>query len=120
MGIAAKHLEPLASVDYAVEATRDEFGYFVRIPDLPGCESHGDTLEDAFASIEEAKELWIQTMLEAGGSVPPPRGEDDYSGRFVVRVGASVHRDLVRLAALDGVSLNAFVTSVLARETGRR
>lgn len=120
MGIAARHFEPLANVEYAVELTRDEYGYYARIPDLPGCESHGDTLDDAFASIEEAKALWIRTVLESGGSVPPPRGEDDYSGRFVVRVGASVHRDLVRLAALDGVSLNAFVTSVLARETGRR
>jgi len=120
MGVAAKRLESIPTPDYAVEIVRDEFGYFARIPDLPGCESHGESVAEAFASIEEAKESWIQAVTESGGSVPLPRGEDDYSGRFVVRVGASIHRDLVRLAALDGVSLNAFVTAVLARETGRR
>jgi antitoxin HicB len=110
----------LASDGYAIEITRDRDGFYARVPDLPGCESYGGTLEETYASIEEAAQAWIETVLAAGGSVPLPRGADDYSGKFVVRVGASVHRDLVRLAALDGVSLNAFVASVLARETGRR
>lgn len=106
--------------DYAVEITRDEFGYFARVPDLPGCESNGGTLDEAYESIQEARDLWIQTALDSGMAVPRPRGSADFSGKFVVRVGASVHRDLVRIAALEGVSLNALVSSVLARETGRR
>ena len=109
-----------SGLDYAIEITHDEDGFYARIPDLPGCESYGDTLEEAYASIEEAKEAWIQAALESGTSVPPPRGAEDYSGKFVVRVGSGVHRDLVRLAAIDGVSLNAYVSTVLARETGRR
>jgi antitoxin HicB len=107
------------ALGYPMEITRDEFGYFVRVPDLPGCESSGESLEDAVTSIEEAKEAWIEAALSTGAAVPRPRGEDDYSGRFVIRVGPSVHRDLVRIAAAEGMSLNAFVSSVLARETGR-
>jgi antitoxin HicB len=107
------------AVDYPMEVSRDELGYFVRIPDLPGCESSGETITEAMASIEEARELWIETALDSGGAVPAPRGEGDYSGKFVVRVGKSVHRELVRISAAEGVSLNALVTSVLARETGR-
>jgi len=105
--------------EYAVEVTRDEDGYFLRIPDLPGCESNGLTLEDAFASIEEARRSWVEAAIEAGRPVPAPRAESDYSGRFVVRVGSSLHRDLVRLARLEGVSLNSFVASALARVAGR-
>ncbi len=108
-----------AALDYPIEITRDESGFFVRIPDLPGCESSGATIAEAMESIEEAKELWIEAALETRGSVPAPRGEDEYSGKFVVRVGKTVHRDLVRIAVLEGISLNAFVGSVLARETGR-
>jgi hypothetical protein len=51
--------------------------------------------------------------------VPSPRTDDDYSGKFVVRVGRSLHRDLVRIALIEGMSLNALVSTVLARETGR-
>ncbi len=106
-------------LDYPIEVTRDELGYFVRIPDLPGCESNGDTLDEAIASINEAKEAWIGAALDAGADIPVPRGEDDYSGKFVVRVRPSIHRDLVRIAAIEGISLNAFVATVLAKETGR-
>ena len=91
----------------------------MRIPDLPGCETFGDTLEEAWEMMEDAKRTWIEAQLDDGHPVPAPRDEDDYSGKFVVRVGRSLHRDLVRLAGLEGMSLNAFVTSVLARETGR-
>jgi predicted RNase H-like HicB family nuclease len=107
------------ALDYPVEVTKDEHGFFARVPDLPGCESSGDTLEGAFDSIGEARELWIRAALETRDSLPLPRGENDYSGKFVVRVGPSVHRDLARIAAAEGVSLNALVSSVLARETGR-
>ena len=112
-------IDQYMAVDYPIEITRDESGFFVRIPDLPGCESSGATIAEAMESIEEAKELWIEAALETRGSVPAPRGEDEYSGKFVVRVGRTIHRDLVRIAALEGISLNAFVGSVLARETGR-
>ena len=107
------------ALDYPTEVTRDESGFFVRIPELPGCESNGATIAEAIESIEEAKELWIEVALDTRGSVPAPRGENEYSGKFVVRVGRTIHRDLVRIAALEGISLNTFVGSVLARETGR-
>lgn len=107
------------ALDYPMEITRDEFGFFVRIPDLPGCESSGGTITEAMESIEEAKELWIEAAIDTRRSIPVPRGEDEFSGKFVVRVGRTIHRDLVRIAALEGMSLNAFVSAALARETGR-
>lgn len=119
MGDRSERISQYMALDYPMEVVRDEFGYFVRIPDLPGCESNGETIAEAMTSIEEARRLWIETALDTRGSVPPPRGEDDYSGRFVVRVGRTVHHDLVRIAALEGMSLNALVSAVLARETGR-
>jgi predicted RNase H-like HicB family nuclease len=106
-------------VDYPVEITRDGDGFFIRIPDLPGCESNADTIDEALESIEEAKEAWIEAALATGKPVPSPRTDDDYSGKFVVRVGRSLHRDLVRIALIEGMSLNALVSTVLARETGR-
>jgi predicted RNase H-like HicB family nuclease len=119
MATRAERLGRYTELDYPIEITRDEFGYFARIPDLPGCESNGATPDDAVRAIAEAKETWLEAALDAGISIPEPRGEDGYSGKFVVRVPTSVHRDLVRIASSEGVSLNALVSSVLARETGR-
>ena len=46
----------------------------------------------------------------------PP--EEDYSGKFVVRVPRSLHRDLVETAEQEGVSLNQYINVVLARAVG--
>ena len=45
----------------------------VWFPDLPGCLSAGDTLNDAMVNAAEALEAWIDVTREHGGSVPPPR-----------------------------------------------
>ncbi|MFW6358935.1 MAG: type II toxin-antitoxin system HicB family antitoxin [Chroococcales cyanobacterium] len=44
----------------------EEGGYTVMIPDLPGCMTQGDTLEEAIGNINEARELWIETVYESG------------------------------------------------------
>jgi predicted RNase H-like HicB family nuclease len=41
---------------------RDKDGYYVFCPDLPGCQSQGDTFEEARGNIKEAVELYLETM----------------------------------------------------------
>ncbi len=40
----------------------EDGGYTVIIPDLPGCMTQGETLEEAVESINEARYLWIETV----------------------------------------------------------
>ena len=40
----------------------DEGGFTIYIPSLPGCISEGDTVEDALKNIEEAAELYLETV----------------------------------------------------------
>ena len=70
--------------------------------------------------IRDAQRLWLQVALEDGRPVPQPSDEDNdnYSGRFNVRVPKRLHRDLVRAAEAEGVSLNLFVATALARAVG--
>lgn len=42
------------------------------VPDLPGCLSAGNTLEDARRNVREAIELWIEVARERGQDVPLP------------------------------------------------
>lgn len=37
-----------------------EGGFSVWVPDLPGCASQGDTIEEAIANIKEAMELYLE------------------------------------------------------------
>lgn len=41
---------------------KDEHGYFVYCPELPGCHTQGDTFEEARTNIREAIELYLETM----------------------------------------------------------
>ena len=46
--------------------------YIASIPELPGCMAHGETREKAMKELEIAKELWIESALEDGKSIPEP------------------------------------------------
>ncbi|MHB1305205.1 MAG: type II toxin-antitoxin system HicB family antitoxin [Acidiphilium sp.] len=69
----------------AIEIGDDETAFGVAVPDLPGCFSAGDTLDEAIQSAEEAAIAWIEATLDAGGDVPAPssleaiRGNPDYA-----------------------------------------
>lgn len=56
----------------AIEIGSDETAFGVVVPDLPGCFSAGDTLDEAVANAAEAIALWVETVLDDGGAVPPP------------------------------------------------
>ncbi len=42
--------------------SKDEDGYYVFCPELPGCQSQGDTFEEARENIKEAVELYLESM----------------------------------------------------------
>ena len=60
----------------AIEPRTSSTAYGVVVPDLPGCFSAGDTLEEALAAVEEAAAAWIDAALDAGEAVPPPSSLD--------------------------------------------
>lgn len=106
---------------YTIEIRENEDGsFFARIPDLPGCRTEAEMGTDVLEAIEDAKRVWIETAVEDGAPIPPPRDAEDYSGRFVARVPHSMHADLVAAARREGVSLNTLVVAALGRYLGVR
>lgn len=55
----------------AIEPGDDDHAFGVVVPDLPGCFSAGDTLDEAFENAREAIDLWCETVIEDGGMIPP-------------------------------------------------
>ncbi len=44
----------------AIFEKEEDGGYSVWVPDLPGCTSQGDNLEEAMVNIKEAIELYLE------------------------------------------------------------
>ena len=55
-----------------IESGTERTAFGVVVPDLPGCFSAGDTLDEAMTGIEEAIAAWIDAALDAGEAIPGP------------------------------------------------
>ncbi len=70
----------------AIEPGTKKTAYGVVVPDLPGCFSAGDSLDEALAGAEEAAAAWVDAALDAGTAIPLPTSLDalqhngDYQG----------------------------------------
>ena len=93
----------------------EEGGYVAEIEELSGCFTQGETLQEVMENIEDAKRAWIEAAYEMGQDIPLPRTEEEYSGRILLRLPRSLHRRLAQAARREGVSLNQYIVSLLAR-----
>ncbi|ANF56112.1 type II toxin-antitoxin system HicB family antitoxin [Halotalea alkalilenta] len=70
----------------AIERGDDTHAYGVAVPDMPGCFSAGDTLEEALANVHEAIEGYLEVQTEYGEPLPQAHsiehhlGNPDYEG----------------------------------------
>ena len=101
---------------YTIEVLRDDSdgqpGFVARVVELPGCITQADSFEELEGMIDAAMRAWIEVALDDGQPIPEPRPLESYSGKFMVRLPKSLHR---QLADRDGVSLNALVNVALAQ-----
>jgi RNA polymerase sigma-B factor len=89
-------------------------GWTAQVEELPGCEAHGRTADEAARRIEGAMHDWIADALANRREVPKPRSASSHSGRLLLRMPQSLHAELARAAEREEVSLNQFITSSLA------
>lgn len=103
------------NLPYTIELKQDaEDGWFVRVKELPGCMSQGDSADEALTMIREAMQGWLTVALEQNMTIPEPQSAEEFSGKFVVRLPRSLHRDLTQRAQEEGVSLNQYVNVALS------
>jgi antitoxin HicB len=106
----------LMALPYTRELLPNEDGtWFARIVEFPGCMTEGDTKAGALEMLDEAMADSLTAKLEDGDPIPAPLAPEAFSGKFVVRASRSLHRDLARNAEREGVSLNQYVVTKLAR-----
>ncbi len=90
-------------------------GYVLEFPDLRGCITQADTLDELIKMAEDARLGWIETEYEEGHDIPLPSYPEEYSGKFNLRLPRWLHRSLAEAAHREGVSLNQYVVTLLSR-----
>jgi predicted RNase H-like HicB family nuclease len=103
-------------------STEDGGGYMITFPDLPGCISDGETLEEALVNGRDAFSCWVAAQVDLGKVIPVPTHYDEEGKpvKFVQRLPRSLHASLQARAKADGVSLNTLVLALIAEGLGKR
>ena len=112
-----KTLNEYLALPYRMEIVedRDEGGYVVSFPELPGCITCGETVELAVANAEDAKREWITAAMEEGITIHEPDDLENYSGQFKLRIPKSLHRSLTEHARREGISMNQYCVYLLSK-----
>lgn len=103
-------IDEYMKLPYKMEIIPDteEGGYAVSFPDLPGCLTVGDTIEEAIKNAEDAKRAWLEAAIEDGFSISEPDDLENYSGQFKLRIPKSLHKSLSEHSKAEGISMNQY------------
>lgn len=112
-----KTLNDYLNMSYRMEVIedKDEGGYVVSFPDLPGCITCGETVERAIENAYEAKKMWLETALEDEMTIYEPESLENYSGQFKLRIPRSLHRALAEHSKREGISMNQYCLYLLSK-----
>ena len=99
-----------------VEWSADDQCYIGTCPGLMLGGIHGGDEAKVYRELCQAVEEWMAIYEQDGEPLPAATAGKDYSGRFVVLVGKSLHKTLAIDALRHGKSLNAHCLHLL-RET---
>lgn len=109
-----KNLNHYLNLDYTIRLKKNSDGsYFGEIEELTGCITEGDTKEEVLEMLEDAKKAWLEVAIERKLQIPEP-GQDEFSGKFNIRLPKFLHRKLAYKAREENVSLNNLVATTLA------
>ncbi len=115
-----KTLDYYMSLPYRLEivSDSDEGGFAARYPDLPGCITCADAIEDVVKNAQDAKKAWLEAALEDGIEINEPGDPSklpNVSGQFKIRMPKSLHRSLSMHAKQEGISMNQYCLYLLAK-----
>ena len=110
-------IDEYMKLPYKMEIIPDteEGGYVVSFPDLPGCLTVGDTIEEGIKNAEDAKRAWLEAAIEDGFSISEPDDLENYSGQFKLRIPKSLHKSLSEHSKSEGISMNQYCLYLLTK-----
>ena len=112
-----KDLNYYMGLPYRIEIVKEqeEGGYVLHCPELPGCITCGETVQEGLEMLEDAKKCWFTACLEDGVPIPEPARLEDYRGQFKLRLPKSLHKQLAQRSSEEGVSMNQYCVYLLSK-----
>lgn len=115
-----KTIDYYLSLPYRLEIVPDaeDGGFGARFPELPGCVTCADTIEDVVKNAENAKRIWLERAIKDGTEIIEPGNDSslqEYSGQFKLRIPKSLHKSLSEHAKQEGISMNQYCLYLLAK-----
>lgn len=109
-------IDDYMKLPYRMELVEDleEGGYVASYPELPGCITCGETIEQAAENARDAKRAWLEAAIEDGLMIAKPSQLESYSGQFKLRMPKSLHRALAEHSKREGISMNQYCVYLLA------
>jgi antitoxin HicB len=92
-------------------------GYLAEYPEIPGCMSDGETIEEAIANGRQALRDCLEVFKESGRKAPKPGVE---AAQWRQRLPRTLYLKLTEQARVEGVSINSLVTAMIAEAIGAR
>jgi predicted RNase H-like HicB family nuclease len=104
-------------LSYKIEVIKNEEGegYTLYCPELHGCITSADTIEEGVVMIEDAKKCWFEACIEDNIQIPLPGNLESYSGQFKLRIPKSLHKILAEKSRSEGISMNQYCLFLLSR-----
>jgi antitoxin HicB len=123
-GDRVKTVDDYLKLPYQLTVVRDDergdAGWVARVDEIPGCTTRARTAQEAVSEVTQLLTSWIAEAIEEGREVPEPKSPEGFSGRLLVRMPQTLHGELTRSAEREQVSLNQFITDILAGGVGWR
>jgi antitoxin HicB len=92
-------------------------GYLVEYPEIPGCMSDGETVDEAIANAREALRDTLDVFRESGRKAPSPGVQ---AAQWRQRLPRTLYLKLTEQAKREGVSINSLVTAMSAEAIGAK
>lgn len=99
---------------YRVTWSAEDHEFVATCAEVPSLSWLASSQIEALQGLQDLLREVITDMEEQGEQVPQPFADRHYSGKFNLRVGESLHRELAIHAAEDGISLNQYVLRKLS------
>jgi predicted HicB family RNase H-like nuclease len=96
-----------------VEWSEEDDSYVGTCPGLMLGGVHGQDEACVYAELCEVVDEWIRIHEEDGEPLPEATAGKDYSGKFLLRAGKDLHKELAVQAMRVGESLNTYCVNLL-------
>lgn len=100
-----------------VEWSEEDQCYVGTCPGLMLGGVHGPVESKVYKELCQTVDEWLKIHKDDGDPLPASTVRSNYSGKFVVRLGKEMHKELAIRAAREGQSLNSYCIRLMKEQS---